>query len=54
MKSVSLEEVVALNELEAAEVLQLVVVVELLGVWAHSEGVEALKMVVVVVDKGVR
>lgn len=38
----------ALNELQAAEVLQLVVVVvELQGVWAHSTVVEALKTVVV-------
>ena len=36
MKSVSLEEeVVALNELEAVEVLKKVVVVELQRVWAH-------------------
>lgn len=36
MKSVSLEEEVALNELEAVEVLKkVVVVVELQRVWAH-------------------
>lgn len=48
MKSASLEEEAALNELEAAEVLQLVVVVvELQGACAHSKVVEALKTVVV-------
>ncbi len=35
MISVSLEEVVALNELEAVEVPKMVVVVELQGVQAH-------------------
>lgn len=38
----------ALNELEAAEVLQLVEVVELQAAEVHSKEVEVLKMVVVV------
>lgn len=40
MKSVNLEEVVALNELEVAEVLKMVVVVELQEGWAYLEEVE--------------
>lgn len=43
----------ALNELEAAEVLHLVVVVELQGAYAHSKEVEVLKTVVVVDLEGV-
>lgn len=48
MRSVSLEVVAALNGPEAAEVMQLVVAVELQGAWVGLKVVEVLKMVAVV------
>lgn len=48
MRSASLEVVAALNGLGAAEIMQLVLVVELQGAWVGLKVVEVLKMVAVV------